>query len=291
MSYRVKIESFEGPFDLLLSLVSESKVDVANISVSEIADQYLATIQQMRHLDMEVASDFLVVASTLLQLKAQAMLPKETPEEDVDEELEELAPDDAREILIARLVAYRQFKNVAAMLQTRAGQMERLHARHAGLEPQFMGLLPDFLADITLHELAVIAAGLSVKRESFLLEADHIAAKPLAVETRLEQIKARLERAGTMSFMQMIEGEKSTPMIVVSFLAMLELYHRGMVDIDQDGLFESIQVTYREEGDWIPAHIREETSPVDEYLERLNAQQEIEVAEELDDQGGYVYDA
>ena len=105
MSYRVRIENFEGPFDLLLYLVSRQKVDIGSISISEIADQYLAEIERMRRLDLDVASDFLLVAATLLEIKAQSLIPHDRDE--TDDDIAELAPSEARELLVARLVTYK----------------------------------------------------------------------------------------------------------------------------------------------------------------------------------------
>ncbi|MEA5076517.1 MAG: segregation/condensation protein A, partial [Coriobacteriia bacterium] len=114
MSYRVKTEGFEGPFDLLLQLVARQKLDIAELSIAEIADQYLAEIDRMQDLDLDVASDFLVVAATLLEIKAASLLPRDEPAELI--EFEDMSPEEARELLIARLLAYKQFKNAAAEL-------------------------------------------------------------------------------------------------------------------------------------------------------------------------------
>ena len=127
MSYRVRIESFEGPFDLLLFLVSRHKVDIGSISIAQIVDQYLAYVEAMDSLDLEVASDFLLVASTLLEIKAAALLPRESDED--EEQFEELSPGEARDMLIERLLAYKQFKNAASALAARFEQESRLHPR------------------------------------------------------------------------------------------------------------------------------------------------------------------
>ncbi|MEG0217554.1 MAG: segregation/condensation protein A, partial [Raoultibacter sp.] len=109
MSYRVRIESFEGPFDLLLYLVSRQKVAIGAISITAIADQYLAEVQHMDALDLEVASDFLLVAATLLEIKAASLIPHQRSE--VEDEFEDIAPNEARDILIERLLNYKKFKN------------------------------------------------------------------------------------------------------------------------------------------------------------------------------------
>jgi segregation and condensation protein A len=264
----VRIESFEGPFDLLLALVSEQKIDIGAISVTEVADQYLAHVGVMRELDMDVASDFLVVAATLLALKAASLLPDETAV--LGEELDELSPAEARDILIARLVAYKQFKNVAASLNARLEAEGRTYARQAGLESPFVGLLPDYLEGVTLHSLAVICADLAARREVFLLEAEHIAARPLPVEERIDVLLRCLERRRSLTFSSLLDDAAGTVgaegtsgagtgdaadavLVVVNFLALLELYHRGAVDLEQQQQYGEIVIHYRDPDQWTPA--------------------------------------
>ena len=143
MSYKVRIDSFEGPFDLLLYLVSRQKVDIGVISISEIIDQYLDEIANLKDLDLDVASDFLLVAATLLKIKAESLLPKE--EVVIDEELAQLSPSEARDILIERLLAYKQYKNAAHALNSRFEAEGRMHARPFGPDQQFLGAMPDWL--------------------------------------------------------------------------------------------------------------------------------------------------
>jgi segregation and condensation protein A len=251
MSYRVRIESFEGPFDLLLSLVSEQKIDIGAISVAEVADQYLAHVDTMPEFDMDIASDFLVVAATLLALKASSLLPDEATS--LGEGLDDLSPAEARDILIARLIAYKQFKNVAASLNVRLEAEGRMYARQAGLEAPFVGLLPDYLEGVTLHNLAVICADLAARREVFLLEAEHIAAKPLPLEARIDEILKRLARKKKLTFSGLLSDESDATVIVVSFLALLELYHRGIIDLDQEQQYGDIAIQYRDPAQWTPA--------------------------------------
>ena len=117
MSYRVRTEHFEGPFDLLLHLVSRQKLDVAEISVADVTDQYLEHVDRMHDLDLDVASDFLLVAATLLEMKAAGLLPED--EGVLPEEYDDLSPEEAKRLLVARLLAYKQFKNVSGELSAR----------------------------------------------------------------------------------------------------------------------------------------------------------------------------
>jgi len=132
VAYQVSTEVFQGPFDLLLSLVSRQKVDVADVPIARIADAYLQEVERMSELDLDVASDFLLLAATLLQIKAASLLPREEPP--LSEEFDELSPEEARDLLVARLLAYKQYKNVAAELAARATGVERMRPRNAALE-------------------------------------------------------------------------------------------------------------------------------------------------------------
>ena len=205
MSYRVRTDSFEGPFDLLLYLVSRQKVDIGAISITQIADQYLAEVGRMQNLDLDVASDFLLVASTLLEIKAQSLLPREHIE--VEDDIAELAPSEARDMLVERLLEYKQYKNAAAAL----------HARF-------------------------VAEG----REVFLLESEHIAAKPIPVEVHVRAIHQRIRNLKQLRFSQLIAEDAPTPLVVVTFLAVLELYKRSMVRVEQSQLFGDIDIEYIE---------------------------------------------
>jgi len=239
-SYVVKTELFEGPFDLLLHLVAQQKLDVGALSLVDIIDQYLGYLDEMTDLDLEVASEFLLLAATLLEIKANALLPSR--QEYYADEFDELSPAEMRDLLIARLITYKQFKNVAAQLAERQEAEGLMHPRQAGLEPQFLGLMPDYLAGITLHALALTCAELEFRRDVFLLEAEHIAAIPLSVEEYTHQIWDRLRRAKRLEFSDLFEGDVSPERIVVSFLAILELYKRGRIEITQADSFTPIEI-------------------------------------------------
>ncbi len=241
MGYTVKTDVFEGPFDLLLHLVSRQKVDVSAISISEVADQYLAHIDRMADLDLDVASEFLLLAATLLEIKAASLLPKQDAY--VGDELDDLSPEEARDILVARLLAYKQFKNAAAELNARMESEGRMHPRQAGLEPHFLTLMPDYLEGITLRGLAVMLADLMHKREVFLLEAEHVASMPISLELHVESVKRTLKNVGTTRFSELVGEDASPELVVVTFLAILELYKRGLADIVQDAIFGDITVS------------------------------------------------
>jgi segregation and condensation protein A len=240
MAYQVSTEVFQGPFDLLLSLVSRQKVDVADVPIARIADAYLQEVERMADLDLDVASDFLLLAATLLQIKAASLLPRE--EITLSEEFEELSPEEARDLLVARLLAYKQYKNVAAELAARAAAVERMHPRNAALEERFLTLMPDYLEGLTLRTLAVTCAELMSRREVFLLEAEHVAARPISLELHIDRVNDAISMLGRTRFSELVASDATSEEIVVTFLAILELYKRGRVDLVQDLIFGDIEV-------------------------------------------------
>lgn len=283
MSFRVRVEAFEGPFDLLLRLVSRQRIDIGAISIAQIADQYLDEVEHMKDLDLDVASDFLVVAATLLQIKAASLVPDEgTPDLELDDEFSDFSPEETRDILVERLVTYKQFKNAAAALGSRLENEGHMHPRQAGLEPQFLNLMPDYLKDVTLHELAVICADLAARRDTFLLEAEHIAAVPISMEQHVEGIYRTMKRRKSRTFNQLV-GDNPTPeLVVVTFLAVLELYKRGVVSLEQDDAFEDISLKMEDSAPEITDFsVPDWGMPEDPTLEQEDGAVVLETDEEL----------
>lgn len=246
VSYRIQTQAYSGPFDLLLQLVSRQRVDIGAISISEVADQYLAEVERMGELDLDVASDFVLVASTLLDIKAASLVPDDTPvhkaEEDEDDDLEGLTADEAREVLVARLIAYKQFRNAAAALGSRMESEARMHPRVAGPDPDFLHVVPDYLEGITLRGLAVICADLDSRREGFLLEAEHIAPKRLPVALTVASVDRVTRSRGHLTFNELLDGERTPEQVVVTFLAILQLYKLGSVTLSQAETFGEIEI-------------------------------------------------
>lgn len=286
MSYRVQIDAYQGPFDLLLQLVSRQKVDIGAISVSQIADQYLQEVERMKELDLDVASDFLVVAATLLQIKAASLIPKEQRVDiDLDdEEFADLTPEETRDILVARLVNYKKFKNAAAALGARMEAESRMHPRQAGIEEQFVGLMPDYLEGVTLHGLAVICADIAARRETFLLEAEHIAAVPISMERHVEGIYRTMRNRKSRTFAELVGEEPTAEIVVVTFLAVLELYKRGAISITQDETFGEMSFEMEPDAPEITDFsVPDWGMPEDPSLEALDGQLELGEGEEVDD--------
>lgn len=249
MSYRVQTQAYSGPFDLLLQLVSRQRVDIGAISVSEVADQYLAEVERMGELDLDVASDFVLVASTLLDIKAASLVPQDVlaaADDDEDEEFSDLSPDETREVLIARLIAYKQFRNAAAALGARMEAQARMHPRTAGPGPEFLNTMPDYLEGITLRGLAVICADLDSRREGFLLEAEHIAPKRLPVALTVASVDRVTRAKPHLTFSELLDGDSTPEQVVVTFLAILQLYKLGSVRLTQDENFADIDIDHIE---------------------------------------------
>ena len=251
-SYRVQTQAYSGPFDLLLQLVSRQRVTIGSISIAEVANQYLAEVERMSEIDLDVASDFVLVASTLLDIKAASLVPDEPiarSSDDLDEEdadLEGLTPDEAREVLIARLIAYKQFRSAAAALGARAEAEARMHPRTVGPDPEFLGLMPDYLEGITLRSLSVICADIDSQRQTLLLEAEHVAPRRLPVALTIAAVDRLVRGRGRVTFTELLDGQDAPEAVVANFLAILELYKRGLVDVRQDEIFGEIDVEHVE---------------------------------------------
>ena len=252
MSYKVNTATYSGPFDLLLQLVSSQKVAIGSISISEVADQYLAEVDAMEELDLDVASDFVLVASTLLDMKAHALVPQDVSlkssydEDEFDDELDGLSPDEAREVLIARLIAYKQFRNAGAALGSRMEAESYMFPRSVGPDPDFLNLMPDYLEGITLRSLAVICADIDSKRETFLLEAEHVAPKRLPVALTVASVDRLTRSKGKVTFSELLDGQDTPEIVVANFLAVLELFKRGLVRVQQDVIFGEIEIEHIE---------------------------------------------
>lgn len=255
MSYKVNTATYSGPFDLLLQLVSRQKVAIGSISISEVADQYLAEVDAMEELDLDVASDFVLVASTLLDMKAHALVPQDVSlkssfdEDEYDDELDGLSPDEAREVLIARLIAYKQFRNAGAALGSRMEAESYMFPRSVGPDPDFLNLMPDYLEGITLRSLAVVCADIDSKRETFLLEAEHVAPKRLPVALTVASVDRLTRSKGKVTFSELLDGQDTPEIVVANFLAVLELFKRGLVRVQQDVIFGEIEIEHIEGAD------------------------------------------
>jgi len=236
-TYHVAVGSFEGPFDLLLHLIARHKVDIYEIPLARITDDYLAVMRQVQDLDLDVATEFLVVAATLIELKAARLLPAED-----DPELEEIALE-ARDLLYARLLDYRTFKEAAAFvgarLETNAGYLPRA----VRLEERYVGLLPDVDLPVDAAGLAELAARALAERPHPTVDLSHVQPVRMTVREAAAMIADELERAGgRASFRDLVAGCRHRVEVIVHFLALLELYKFDLVDLAQPENFGELTV-------------------------------------------------
>jgi segregation and condensation protein A len=171
-----------------------------------------------------------------------ALLPDE--EVQIDDELADLSAEETRDILVARLIAYKQYKNVAAMLGARMESTDHMHPRTAGPEAQFLNLLPDYLENVTLQGLAVMCADIAARRSTFLLEAEHIAALPISLELHAKSVRRMVFQKRHTTFTELCGETRDPAVIVVTFLAVLELFKRGVVTMKQTETFGTLEVDY-----------------------------------------------
>lgn len=241
MSIKVKTKNFEGPFDLLLDLVNRHKIDIGSIAISDITDQYLAHVSNMVLLDIETASDFMVVAATLIEIKAKSLLPSDI--EIVDSDLDKLTPLEAREVLISKLIKYKQFKDSAIWLKKSLDNNAGCYARTAGLTSDFDHMEPDYLKNTNMDKFAQLAADKLGRRDQFLLASKHIASKPINIEVYVEVILARCNMEGNIMFSQLVRECPKKEIVVVTLLAVLELYKRGRISVAQQSECSDIEIS------------------------------------------------
>ena len=228
-AFEVSLDNFEGPFDLLLSLIAKHKLDITEVSLSRVTDEFIAHVKAGGPVwDLEQTTSFLLVAATLLDLKAARLLPQG----DVEDE-EDLALLEARDLLFARLLQYRAFKHVAAVLESRLAGESRRHPRAVGLEDRFATLLPEVLIGIGLEQFAGLAAKALEPKTVLEVSLQHIHAARVSVREQAELVLSRLRRSGTMTFRALCGDSPDTLTTVARFLALLELFREGAVAFDQ----------------------------------------------------------
>jgi segregation and condensation protein A len=228
--FAVRLDNFEGPFDLLLSLIAKHKLDITEVALSKVTDEFIAHIKgaSEKGWDLEQTSSFLLVASTLLDLKAARLLPQG----DVEDE-EDLALLEARDLLFARLLQYKAFKQVAGVLEQRLAGESKRHARAVGLEERFATLLPEVLIGLGLQEFAALAAKAMEPKPVLEVSLGHIHAPTVSVKEQAVVVVDRLRRSGTMTFRSIARDAPDTLTRVARFLALLELFREGAVAFDQ----------------------------------------------------------
>ena len=255
MAYAVSTPVFEGPFDLLLHLILQEEVDIHEVSLSRIVEAYLAELQKMQSLDLEIATEFLLIAATLVDLKARRLLPTGD-----DGELdEELALWEERDILLARLLDCKTFKDVAAVMHDLIERAELSQPRLAGPDERFESLLPDLLEGVTPLRMQRAFLRATEPKGPVSIDLFHVAPIRASVADALELLVKLLPTRGLTTFRELVAGVADRIEVVVRFLAILELFKQGRVDLAQAERFGDIAVTWNHDA------TESDLSPIDNY--------------------------
>ncbi|MFD1212180.1 segregation and condensation protein A [Arthrobacter sp. GCM10027362] len=232
--FEVRLENFTGPFDLLLALIAKHEMDITEIALAKVTDEFISYIRRLRGLGgewaLDEASEFLVIAATLLDLKAAKLLPAGEVENEEDVALLE-----ARDLLFARLLQYKAFKGIAALLGRRLAEEDTRFPRQVSLEPQFAALLPELVWRTSPQDFAALAARALQPRPPAPTEVglSHLHAPKVSVKEQAGIVAARLRAAGPLSFGALTADAEGTLVVVARFLALLELFREAVVAFDQ----------------------------------------------------------
>jgi len=238
--FKVRLANFEGPFDLLLQLISKHKLDVTEVALSKVTDEFMAHIRAMGpDWDLDQTTEFLVVAATLLDLKAARLLPAAEVEDEAD-----LALLEARDLLFARLLQYRAYKQIADILSHRLDDEARRYPRTVGLEPHHAELLPEVVISIGAEGFAKLAVKAMQPRPRPQVYVDHIHAPLVSVREQARIVVARLRELGEATFQDLVEDTTDTLTVVARFLALLELYREKAVALDQETALRELVVRW-----------------------------------------------
>jgi segregation and condensation protein A len=238
--FKVRLANFEGPFDLLLQLISKHKLDVTEVALSKVTDEFMTHIRAMGDdWDLDQTTEFLVVAATLLDLKAARLLPTAEVEDEAD-----LALLEARDLLFARLLQYRAYKQIAEIFSARLDEEGKRYPRTVGLEAQYAELLPEVVISIGAEGFAKLAVKAMQPRPKPQVYVDHIHAPLVSVREQAEVVVARLREAGEVTFRELAADAPDTLTVVARFLALLELYRDKAVVLEQDDALGELVVKW-----------------------------------------------
>jgi segregation and condensation protein A len=238
--FQVHLDNFEGPFDLLLGLISKHKLDITEVSLHKVTDDFIAHIRSYgKEWDLDQASHFLLVAATLLDLKAARLLPSG----EVDDE-EDLALLEARDLLFARLLQYRAYKEVAQVFAGRIAEQGRRFPRMVPMEPRFANLLPEVLLGLGPAEFARLAAKALAPKEPPSVSVEHIYQPQASVKEQAAIVVARLRALRATTFQVLTDDCEGTYEIVARFLALLELYRERSVAFEQPEPLGELHITW-----------------------------------------------
>jgi segregation and condensation protein A len=240
MAYEVSTEVFEGPFDLLLHLILREQVDIHEISLARIVDGYLTELERRQTLDLDVATEFVLIAATLVELKARRLLPGR---DDIDLD-DELALWEERDLLLARLLECKTFKDAARQLARRADVAGRAFPRTVGPEDRFIGLVPDLLEGIGPDDVRVAYLRACAPRPLPRVDTAHVAPIRASVADAVAELVDELPRVRRITFRELTRGLAERLEVIVRFLALLELFKQGLVELEQTATFGDIVVEW-----------------------------------------------
>jgi segregation and condensation protein A len=270
--FNVKLNQFEGPFDLLLSLIAKHELAVTALSLHIVSDDFLQYIKnQGSEWDLDEATEFLVIAATLLDLKTARLLPSGEVEDE-----EDIARLEARDLLFARLMQYKAFKDVSFWLNDQLSIESKRFARSVSLEPQFANLLPEVLLGLGPNELARLAAKAMEVKTIPSISLSHLHAPAVSVREQAGIIVERLRRVGATTFRSLISGVE-VPVVVARFLAILELFRESQITLEQESPLADLYIR------WVGAE-QGEIELTDEFDSdtKLSLVKDVEIEEVLD---------
>ena len=241
--FSLHLDNFDGPFDLLLQLISRHKMDITEIALGTVTDEFISYIKQLENnengWDLDKTTEFLVVAATLLDLKAAKLLPSGQIDDEAD-----LALLEARDLLFARLLQYRAFKELSAIFAERIEREEKSFARLVALEPHFAQLLPEVLIGVGAQRFAAIANRVLTPKTTPTFSIEHIHRPLVSVAEQALKVVEHLRRASRVTFRALIADADSTLVVVARFLALLELYKEGVVRFEQVISLGELQISW-----------------------------------------------
>lgn len=274
--FAVELENFAGPFEVLLGLIGKHELDITTVSLSMVTDDFLDYVRALRETNslaaLDAASEFLVVAATLLDLKAARLLPRGEVDDEAD-----LAVLEARDLLFARLLQYKAFKDMSQLMAQTMRTESARQARSVPLEPQFAKLMPELIWRTTPEEFAQIAIRALTPKEAAPTEVgvDHLHGSEVTVREEADQLRLMLADGQEHAFAELIADAETVLVVVVRFLSVLELFRDRAIDVRQDEPLADVWITWTAPEDWSPERLSDEhdvPAPTDPAAEGPAAQ-------------------
>ncbi|NWN88958.1 MAG: segregation/condensation protein A [Micrococcaceae bacterium] len=245
VGFELALTNFSGPFDLLLSLIARRRMDVTEVALAEVTDEFLAYVATLDTTEavLEHSTSFMVVAATLLELKTARLLPA-----GISDAHEEMALLEERDLLFARLLQYRAFNHAADLIRERIAAQTAMVPRQAGPEPQHANLLPELIFDLSAHDFAELAQDVFAKftEEPDEVGTQHLHAPVVSVTEQVAILTRRIQEAGTLTFSHLVSDASNTMVVVVRLLALLTMYRDRLIDWHQDAPLAEITVYWQE---------------------------------------------